>query len=86
MNKDIEKRVYEEAYYMLKTRKPIRKIAILYDVSKSTVHKDLQERLKRLNPTLHKKIEEIFQIHIETRHIIGGQSTKVKYLKKRKTG
>ena len=50
-------------------------------VSKSTVHKDLQERLKEIDLYLHEKIQNIFNEHIQIRHIKGGESTKKRYLK-----
>lgn len=75
----IENRVYEEAKYMIKTEKTIREIAKVYNVSKSTVHKDLQDRLKHIDLKLYKKVQKILKYHIQIRHIKGGQSTKIKY-------
>ncbi len=74
------KRVLEIAEYILKTKNTIRKTASVFGISKSTVHKDLQERLKEIDLEKYNQIQEIFQNHIETRHILGGQSTKIKYL------
>lgn len=82
---DIEKRTIEEADYMIKKDKTIRQIAKKFKVSKSTVHKDLKERLKKLNLNLHTKVQNIILIHIKTRHIKGGKSTKKKYQKLTKT-
>ncbi len=76
----IVERVYKEAEEILETKKTIREIAKINGVSKSTVHKDLKERLLELNQTLHQQIAEIFQEHIEIRHIRGGESTRRKYL------
>ncbi len=78
---DITQRVIKEAEYMKKTNKTLREIAKVFGVSKSTVHKDLKERLKNINHTLYLEISEILKQHIETRHIKGGESTKKKYLK-----
>ncbi len=80
MNKYIISRVLEEAHYMIKNKSTVRDIANVYQVSKSTVHKDLQERLREINGSLHEKVDSIFREHIETRHIKGGESTKQKYL------
>lgn len=80
MDKYIISRVLEEAHYMIENKSTVRDIANIYQVSKSTVHKDLQERLREINKTLHKKVDIIFREHIETRHIKGGESTKQKYL------
>ena len=81
MKDRIENRVIEEAKYMLKTNKTIREIAKVFRVSKSTVHKDLQDRLKHIDLNLYENIKEIIDYHIEIRHIKGGQSTKEKYQK-----
>lgn len=83
MENSISKRVVDEANYMLKTKDTIRNIANIYNVSKSTVHKDLSERLKKIDENLSKSIENIMQEHIETRHIKGGETTKKLYKKDR---
>lgn len=81
MDKYIITRVLEEAVYMIENKSTVREIADIYKVSKSTVHKDLQERLKEINVCLHEEVDKIFKEHIEVRHIRGGESTKLKYLK-----
>ena len=81
MNSLITKRVIDEANYMLETKATIREIAKIFDVSKSTVHKDLHERLLDINIELYNKIDSILKYHIDVRHIRGGQSTKKKYEK-----
>ena len=81
MDKYIINRVLKEAHYILENRSTVRDIASIYSISKSTVHKDLQERLKEIDVSLHKDVNEIFKEHIEVRHIRGGESTKQKYLK-----
>lgn len=81
MNSLIMKRVLEEANYMLETKKTIREIANVFNVSKSTVHKDLHERLIDIDYTLYEKIDNILKYHIDIRHIRGGESTKNKYKK-----
>lgn len=82
MESKISKRVVSEAKYMLETKDTIRSIASIYNVSKSTVHKDLSERLKNIDGNLAKSISEIMQDHIESRHIRGGETTKLKYKKR----
>ena len=74
-------RVIEEANYMKETNKTIREIAKVFKVSKSTVHKDLNERLKKINKNLLNELQEILNYHNNIRHIRGGESTKKKYLK-----
>lgn len=81
MNSSIVKRVINEANYMLETKKTVREIASVFNVSKSTVHKDLHERLYDIDQILFGKVDEILKYHINIRHIRGGQSTKKKYEK-----
>lgn len=76
---NISKRVIEEAKYIIETKETIRETAKKFLVSKSTVHKDLQERLKYLNNQMSEKIKEILIYHTNIRHIRGGESTKKKY-------
>lgn len=82
MNKKIVKRVLEEASYMIKTNDTIRETASLFGVSKSTVHKDLTDRLSKIDNKLHKEVSTILKYHIDIRHIRGGESTKKKFLQK----
>ena len=81
MENDITKRVILEAEYMIETGKTLREIAKVFKVSKSTVHKDLKDRLKKLDDDLYLKIQKILKYHTDIRHIKGGESTKKKYLK-----
>ncbi len=82
MNKRIVKRVLEEAKCMIETEKTIREIATIFGVSKSTVHKDLQERLWKIDTKMYSEVSSILQYHIDIRHIRGGESTKQKFLEK----
>lgn len=79
MKKEIISRVEEISDYILETKETIRETAKKYKISKSTVHKDIKERLKEIDLKKYNKIEIILKNHIETRHILGGQSTKLKY-------
>lgn len=81
MKGSIVKRVYDEANYMLSTKQTIREIAKKVGVSKSTVHKDLHERLKKYDLDIYNEVNEILKYHYKTRHIRGGESTRKKYLK-----
>ena len=80
MNKAIIKRVIEEANYIIKTGSTVREMSKIFNVSKSTVHKDLHERLMDINYKLYLEVEKILKYHIDIRHIRGGESTKIKYL------
>lgn len=81
MKNSIKERVLVEANHMIKTNETIREIGRTYNISKSTVHKDLKERLKQIDLNLYEEVNKIIKNHISTRHIKGGQSTKKKYLK-----
>jgi putative DeoR family transcriptional regulator (stage III sporulation protein D) len=81
---DINSRVISEANYMLKTGKTVREIAQIFRVSKSTVHKDLHERLIKIDKNLYTNVDKILKYHIDIRHLRGGESTRIKYLLNRK--
>ena len=81
MKKEIISRVEEISEYILATKDTIRETAKIYKISKSTVHKDIKERLKEIDIKKYNQIRLILNNHIETRHILGGQSTKLKYEK-----
>ena len=81
MNCSIINRIDLESDYILKTGKTIREVAKFFNISKSTVHKDFHERLKRYNYTLYLEVNKILKYHKEIRHIRGGESTKKKYHK-----
>lgn len=80
MENDITKRVILEAEYMIETGETLREMAKVFGVSKSTVHKDLKDRLKSIDYGLYSEIQKILQYHTDIRHIKGGESTKKKYL------
>ena len=77
----IHARVLEEANFIIDTGKTVREIANIFRVSKSTVHKDLHERLLKIDKNKYNKVSEILKYHIEIRHNRGGESTKNKYKK-----
>lgn len=84
MNKLIIKRVNKIADYIIKTENTIRDTAKVFNVSKSTVHKDMGERLLVIDITKYKQIKKIMNKHLETRHIKGGESTRMLFLRKSK--
>ena len=73
----------EVANYVINTKNTIRETAIHFNVSKSTIHKDLQERLYQIDINKYNDIKKILEEHIETRHLKGGESTRQLFLKKR---
>ncbi len=82
MNKKIIVRVLDEGKCMIDTGKTVREIASVFQVSKSTVHKDLTERLFLIDNDMYKKVSKILQYHMDIRHIRGGESTRRKFLEK----
>lgn len=80
MKNVITRRVLDEAKWMIETEHTIRDIAKRYQVSKSTVHKDLQERLRKIDTSLYQLVSLILNKHIHQRHLRGGESTRRKYL------
>ncbi|MDI3535164.1 MAG: putative DeoR family transcriptional regulator, stage sporulation protein [Thermosediminibacterales bacterium] len=72
-------RVLEIAKYVIDTKATVRKAAKVFGVSKSTVHKDMTERLPKINPEIAKKVKEVLAFNKAERHIRGGKATKRKY-------
>ena len=83
MSKNIIKRVLEVADHIIETKDTIRKTAEIFNISKSTVHKDIQERLSLIDIFKYQKVKEIMNEHLETRHIKGGESTRQLFLRKK---
>ncbi len=82
MNKQIIDRVYKEYECIINTKATIREIAKLFNVSKSTVHKDFSNRLIELDYEKYINVSKILKHHIDIRHIRGGEATRKKYLYK----
>ena len=68
------------ATYMVENQSTVRKVASKFGISKSTVHKDITKNLKRTNPDLYIKVQEILNKNKQERHIRGGEATKQKFL------
>ncbi len=83
MNKHIVKRVNDIADYIIKTKKTIRETAKIFEVSKSTVHKDMKERLYVIDINKYNKVKEIMDEHMQIRHIRGGEATRKLFLRKK---
>jgi putative DeoR family transcriptional regulator, stage III sporulation protein D len=75
----IKERTLKIGNYIVETRKTVRVIAKEFGVSKSTVHKDLTERLPEINPDLANEVKDILEYHKSVRHLRGGEATKLKY-------
>ena len=67
--------------HIIETKNTVRKTASLFGVSKSSVHKDVTERLQKINPVLHREVGNILKQNKEERHLRGGEATKQKYQK-----
>lgn len=81
MKGNVQERALRLGEYIAKTNATVRLAAKKYNVSKSTVHKDVSERLKHIDMTLYKEVRKVLDLNKEERHIRGGIATKEKYLK-----
>ncbi|MCR5825372.1 MAG: sporulation transcriptional regulator SpoIIID [Oscillospiraceae bacterium] len=79
MKGNIEERAQALAVYIIENRATVRAAAKRFDVSKSTVHKDLQDRLPALNRALYAQVKEVLDENKAQRHIRGGIATRKKY-------
>ena len=78
----IDERAIELAQYIIDTKDTVRGAAKRFGISKSTVHKDVSDRLTRINPALAQEVRIILDENKAERHIRGGMATKLKYTKK----
>ena len=76
----IEERVLELARYIIDTGATVRSTAAKFRISKSTVHKDITERLREINPGLAAEVKEVLENNKAERHLRGGLATREKYL------
>ena len=70
------------AEYLIDNKATVRKVASHFGISKSTVHKDITQNLKRINPAIYDEVKEILELNKKERHIRGGEATRQKYFKK----
>ena len=75
----IDERAIELAHYIIDSKDTVRGAAKKFGISKSTVHKDVSERLKKINPSLATQVRIILDENKAERHIRGGMATKLKY-------
>lgn len=83
MKEYIEERVVNLARYIVENQATVRQAAKKFGISKSTVHKDLTERLASINAALAKEARVVLDINKSERHIRGGMATKEKYMKEK---
>ncbi|MBU7007374.1 sporulation transcriptional regulator SpoIIID [Phosphitispora fastidiosa] len=79
MQEYIRKRVLDISSYILESKATVRQAAAVFGVSKSTVHKDMTERLPGINKKLALKIKDILEFNKAERHLRGGEATRKKY-------
>jgi putative DeoR family transcriptional regulator (stage III sporulation protein D) len=79
----IEERVMLIAKYIIENNATVRQAAKYFGISKSTVHKDVTERLKRINPSLYREVGLVLEQNKQERHWRGGEATRQKYIQKR---
>lgn len=80
---EIEKRAIELAEYIIENACTVRAAAAEFDLGKSTVHKDVTERLADIDPALCDKVRKILDYNLSVRHLRGGEATRVKCAKGR---
>ncbi len=76
----IEERVLSVADYIIENGTTVREAAKRFGISKSTVHKDVTERLEFINPSLATQVRRVLDVNKQERHIRGGLATREKYL------
>lgn len=82
----IEERAVNIANYIIEENATVRQTAKRFGISKSTVHKDVTERLMQINPALTSQARRVLDVNKSERHIRGGLATKEKYLHQRGMG
>ena len=84
MKEYMEDRAIRLAEYIVETGDTVRGASKVFGVSKSTIHKDVSERLKEIDPFLAKEVKTVLEKNKAERHIRGGIATKQKYLNEKK--
>ena len=79
MSDTIEDRACQLAVYMIETGATVRSAAKHFGISKSTVHKDISQRLRQYNRTLYQQVRQVLDVNKQQRHIRGGMATRRKY-------
>ena len=79
MHTNIEQRACDLAVYIIENKSTVRAAAAQFGISKSTVHKDITERLVKVNPALYRQVRELLDLNKAERHIRGGLAPRRKY-------
>ena len=80
----IEERAVELAYFVIENKSTVREAAKKFYISKSTVHKDIVERLRTFDKELYLKVKQVLEENKAERHLRGGMATRKKYLNSEK--
>ena len=75
-----EERAITLGEYIIENKTTVRAAAKKFRISKSTVHKDVSERLRKLNPQMYREVKQVLDVNKAERHIRGGMATKMKYM------
>lgn len=79
MNQEIQRRCIMLARHILETGDTVRQAAKRFQLSKSSVHKDVHERLKYVHPGLFEEVQQVMNFHHQVRHLRGGEATKARW-------
>lgn len=82
---DCNERCEKIASYIIDSGATVRVAAVRFCVSKSTVHKDITEKLKYVNPAMHHEVARVLALNKSERHLRGGEATRKKYLQRQAT-
>ncbi len=85
MNNRFKERAELIAEFVIETGATVRRAGEHFGVSKSTVHKDLTEKLPYINRVLYEEAAKVLKLNKSERHLRGGEATRIKYMKKRES-
>ena len=83
MKNHIEERAVAEANFIVSSNSTVRETARRFGISKSTVHKDITDRVEKIDPELARSVRKVLEVNKAERHIRGGLATREKYLRRR---
>lgn len=86
MRQEIQQRCIGLARHILHTGDTVRQTAKRFGLSKSSVHKDVHERLRQVHPGLFEEVQEVMNFHHQVRHLRGGEATRARWKKIRDQG
>ena len=81
----VEERAIKLGEYIVESKDTVRRAAAKFGISKSTVHKDVTDRLKVINPPLYREVSLVLEQNKQERHMRGGEATRQKYMQMKKS-